>query len=245
MIGCDMSRRVIAGNRGKCLTSGPLRCTISHYTTDFPQLRIILQFTVMSQIFWTCSKYYDGLQYPPIVRIAADIIGEGLTLHDVLSATVSWGPSQVVGSSKSCSVRPLLERNYDAKKSLLNEQHVSYSIYPFKIEITIFQSVSILHTLSIGSIVSINPFLHSNGITIKAHYKNLFWWIYNERLKIIYLPIEIINSIEKNIFTITKVHINQFLELLVLCILHLYVMYTCNAILRRKRKEIKIEKEIT
>ena len=90
-IGCDMSRRVIAGNRGKWLTSGPLRFTISHYTTDFPRLRIISQFTAMSQIFWTCSKCYDGLRYPPIVRIAADRIAEGLTLNDVLSATASWG----------------------------------------------------------------------------------------------------------------------------------------------------------
>ena len=31
------------------------------------------------------------LRYPPIVRIAADRIAEGLTLHDVLSATTSWG----------------------------------------------------------------------------------------------------------------------------------------------------------
>ena len=90
-IKCDMSRRVIAGNRGKRLTSGPLRCTISHYTTDFPRLRIISQFTTMSQIFWTCSKRYDGLRYPPIVRIAADRITEGLTLHGVLSAMASWG----------------------------------------------------------------------------------------------------------------------------------------------------------
>ena len=106
-IGCDISRRVIAGNRGKWLTSGPLRCTISHYTTDFPRLRITSQFTEMSQIFWTCSKCYDGLRYPPIVRIAADRIAEGLTLHDVLSATASLGSSQVVVSSKSCSVRSL------------------------------------------------------------------------------------------------------------------------------------------
>ena len=90
-IGCDMSRRVIAGNRGKWLTSGPLRCTISHYTADFPRLRIISQFTAMSQIFWTCSKCYDGLRYPPIVRIVTDRITEGLTLHNVLSLTASWG----------------------------------------------------------------------------------------------------------------------------------------------------------
>ena len=90
-IGCDMSRPVIAGNRGKWLTSGPLRCTISHYTTDFPRLRIISQLTAMSQIFCKCSKWNDGLRYPPIVRIAADRIAGGLTLHDVLSATASWG----------------------------------------------------------------------------------------------------------------------------------------------------------
>ena len=41
--------------------------------------------------FWTCSKCYDGLRYPPIIRIAADRIAEGLTLHDVLSVTASWG----------------------------------------------------------------------------------------------------------------------------------------------------------
>ena len=41
--------------------------------------------------FWTCSKCYDGLRYTLIVRIAADRIAEGLTLHDVLSATASWG----------------------------------------------------------------------------------------------------------------------------------------------------------
>ena len=39
----------------------------------------------------TCSKRYDGLRYPTIVKIAADIITEGITLHDVLSATASWG----------------------------------------------------------------------------------------------------------------------------------------------------------
>ena len=39
----------------------------------------------------TCSKRYDGLRYPPIVRIVANRIAEGLTLHDVLSATTSWG----------------------------------------------------------------------------------------------------------------------------------------------------------
>ena len=55
-IGCDMSRRFIAGNRGKWLTSGPLRCTISHYTTNFPQLRKISQFTAMSQIFLNMLK---------------------------------------------------------------------------------------------------------------------------------------------------------------------------------------------
>ena len=55
-IGCDMSRRVIAGNRGKWLTSGPLRWTISHYTTDFQRLRKISQFTAMSQKFLNMFK---------------------------------------------------------------------------------------------------------------------------------------------------------------------------------------------
>ena len=52
---------------------------------------IAYNLTIYRDVSDICSKRYDGLRYPPIVRIAADRIAEGLTLHDILSAMASWG----------------------------------------------------------------------------------------------------------------------------------------------------------
>ena len=110
-IGCDMSRRVTADNRGKWQTSGPLRCTISHYTTDFPRLRIVggpSQVVVSSK---SCSvrnampQIQDMAPHPVTVyRHSADlslcyplmwnVTLEYTTTHfNVLDKTWSWNPS--------------------------------------------------------------------------------------------------------------------------------------------------------
>ena len=62
----------------------------------------------ISQKIFKMFKRDDGLRFPPIVKIVTDGIVEGLTLHDVVPTSASWGPSQVVVSYKSCSVRPAL-----------------------------------------------------------------------------------------------------------------------------------------
>ena len=82
-------------------------------------------------------KTLHDLRYPSIVRIAADRIAEGLTLHDVLSATASWGA--IAGRRKlkivqcEAALRPTLRIIFasDTEKTGLNDQAEPMSICRF------------------------------------------------------------------------------------------------------------------
>ena len=50
-IAYDMKRRVIAEDRGICLKSGPLRSTLSHYTTNYSRLCFPGVIRNLSEIF--------------------------------------------------------------------------------------------------------------------------------------------------------------------------------------------------
>ena len=90
-----MKRRPIAEGRGICLESGPFRSTISHYTIAYKEHIHIDSFSCnyprSLRNVWTCPKRYDGLRYPPIVRIVTQGIAKGLTLHDFVPTSTSWG----------------------------------------------------------------------------------------------------------------------------------------------------------
>ena len=95
-----MKRRVIAEDRGICLKSGPLRSTTSQYTIDFSRLCFLVIRRNLSDIF-------EHVQNVMTVCETLRLLDRDRQNHaDV--GFVGGGVSEVVVSSKSCSMRSAL-----------------------------------------------------------------------------------------------------------------------------------------
>ena len=102
-----MKLRVIADGHGIWLKSGPLRSTPSAYTTNYPLLCFLgirrdlcENFDHVENVTTACDSFRCKESWPTASQRVS---------HDVMPTSASWGPSQVVVSSKSCSVRPDLD----------------------------------------------------------------------------------------------------------------------------------------
>ena len=114
-----MKRQGIAEDRGICLKSGPLRSTISHYTSDFSRFRIRSIRT--STYFPAITRDLpDSIEHVQNVTTACDTLqlldrdrqnrrASHTTQCRVDIGVVGGGASQVVVGAKSRRMRPALK----------------------------------------------------------------------------------------------------------------------------------------
>ena len=130
-----MKRRVIAEDRGIWLKSGPLRSTLSHYTTNYSRLR------------------FPGLRLYPMYRIVIDGIAEDFTSQGVVSSK----------SCSVRPVLPFTcEKTYRSRvSSVISSYMLEHDFVPAWIKIVLcYRKLQLMPSLSCISVISFMLCIH-------------------------------------------------------------------------------------